>query len=101
MFDIYQIEHNAYPSIQEGVPLVPTKTTRTAAYAKVNVKMFFLSQNPRMKANMTTAADVVIRLFVRDGLRAIMTIGTIRAAAPLIASIAAIMESARRVKNVE
>jgi hypothetical protein len=63
-----------------GEPPKPTKTTSTEAYAKVNPITFFLSQIPNIKPNIVTATEVVIKLLVREGFSAMMTIGTTREA---------------------
>jgi hypothetical protein len=45
---------------------------------------------------MTTEIDVAIKLLVREGLRVMITIGTIREAPPPTANVDADIESARR-----
>lgn len=64
-------------------PLVPTKTMRTAAYVAVATNLFsFVVRIPsdNAVANRITETVVVIRLLFPDGLSAMMSIGTTRAA---------------------
>jgi hypothetical protein len=69
--------------------LVPTKTTRTAAYVAAATKVSLLSvRNARLidKANRIIETDTVTRLLVVDGFNDITNIGQTGSTSPAIAT---------------